>query len=72
MNYIKIIHYTFSFISFNVFLNKNHGCNNRRPPIQYVIFGPIDQYTEKQTNTFGLTQLKIQIIGLRKLYEFTY
>lgn len=37
----------FSLVSFKVVFNRNHGCNNRMPPMEYVIFGPIDQYTEK-------------------------
>lgn len=49
--------YTFSFLSFSVLFNKNHGCSSKTPPMQYVIFGPIDQYTEIQINKFILIKI---------------
>lgn len=49
------VNYIFSLVSFNVLLNKNHGCNNNIPPMVYVIFGPTDQYTGKKKKKIRFT-----------------
>ncbi|KAE9524861.1 hypothetical protein AGLY_014911 [Aphis glycines] len=50
------MNYTFSLAFFNVFLNKNQGCNNKMPPMQYVILGPTDQYTKAKTGPTALAK----------------
>jgi len=54
------VNYTFSLAFFNVFLNKNQGCNNKMPPMQYVILGPTDQYTKVQIKKLNQIKLKLK------------